>query len=184
MGISDVLKGRKGKTSVQPFYSRPTESISNTSSPAKIRQTHTSKAKPNGSQQAYIQSAISDAQIHYKQVANTNRVDWFIEEYQKTYIAMNYLLEAEKKFPSYFGNPSPTSNLNKINHERPQMEKKFIDRFILSIEKKLLEYSTDRGKRNNFNKETDKFRYYAGEFLPESVTYFDELISERFPDYI
>ena len=90
----------------------------------------------------------------------------------------------QKKFPSFFGKNSPSSNLEKINSERKKMEKKFVDRFLISIEKKLLNYSTDRGKRNNFNKETDKFKYYAGEFLPETVKYFNEMIEERFPEYL
>ena len=34
------------------------------------------------------------------------------------------------------------------------------------------------------NKETDKFRYYAGEFLPETVDYFTKIVSERFPQYL
>lgn len=185
MGLLDLLKGNKHENKPKTaFYSRPTDSPSSNTVQGKPKPTYISKAKPTGSQQVYIDSAIHDVQMHYKQVASTTRVDWFIEEYKSTYSSLNYLLDAEKKFPSYFGKNNPTSNLNKINCERPKMEKKFIDRYILSIEKKLLEYSTERGKRNNFNKETDKFRYYADEFLPESVVYFDKLISERFPDYI
>lgn len=140
--------------------------------------------KPTGSQQAYIQSAISEVQIQYKQVAQTERVDWFLEAYKKTYDSMNYLINAEKKFPSYFGKHRPTTNMQKINSERPEMEKQFVDRFILSIEKKLLNYSTDRGKRNNFHKEVDKFKYYAAEFLPATVDYFNRIIQERFSEYI
>lgn len=140
--------------------------------------------KPNRSQQVYIQSAIDEVQTQYKQVAKAERVDWFLEAYEKTYDAMDYLLKAEKNFPSYFGKHRPTSNLQKINSERPEMERQFIDRFILSIEKKLLNYSTERGKRNNFNKETDKFRYYADEFLPETVDYFNQMLKERFNQYL
>ena len=74
--------------------------------------------------------------------------------------------------------------MNKIKSERQEMEKEFIDRYFICIEKKLLNYSTIRGKKNNFTKETDIFRYYAPEFLPETVDYFNKIISENFSDYI
>lgn len=131
-----------------------------------------------------IESAIFEAQTSYKEVATTDRPDWFIEAYEKTYTSTEFLVKMERKYPSYFKKPTPSSNLEKINSERKKMEKKFVDRFIISIEKKLLNYSTERGKRNNFNKETDKFRYYAGDFLPETVDYFNKVIKERFSEYL
>lgn len=140
--------------------------------------------KPSGSQQVYIQSAISEVQTKYKYLTTVDRVDWFIEEYENIYRSMNFLLDAEKRFPSYFGKHKPSTNMKKIESERAEMEIQFIDRFILSIERKLLNYSTDRGKRNNFNKEANKFKYYAAEFLPETVDYFNKVIQERFTEYI
>ena len=140
--------------------------------------------KPSGSQQAYIASAISEVQIQYKNVATTSNIENFLESYRKTKDSMKYLLDAERKFPSYFRHPKPSENMKKIESERLEMEHQLIDRLIVSIEKRLLDFSTDRGKRNNFNKEVDKFRYYAGEFLPETVNYFENIVKERFPEYI
>ena len=140
--------------------------------------------KPNGSQQVYIQSAINEVQTQYKYLTQVERVDWFVEAYENIYKSMNFLLDSEKRFPSFFGKYTPSTNMKKIESERNEMEKQFIDRFFLSIEKKLLEYSTMRGKKNNFIKETDKFRYYAGEFLPESVDYFNNIIETRYPEYM
>ena len=59
--------------------------------------------KPSGSQPVYIQSAISEVQTKYKYLTTVDRVDWFIEEYENIYRSMNFLLDAEKRFPSYFG---------------------------------------------------------------------------------
>lgn len=140
--------------------------------------------KPNAKTQVYIQSHINEVQTQYKYLTRVERVDWFLETYEKIYKEMNYLLDAEKKYPSYFGKHRPSTNMNKIKSERQEMEKDFIDRYFICIEKKLLNYSTIRGKKNNFTKETDIFRYYAPEFLPETVDYFNKIIRKNFSDYI
>lgn len=87
----------------------------------------------------------------------------------------------ENKFPKYFKKPS--DNLNKITKELPECEKKFVDYTLNNLERKLLNYTTDRGKINNFNKEIDIFHYYAAEFLPETVIYFEKQIEKIFPKY-
>ena len=140
--------------------------------------------RPNNEQQVYIKSTINEVQTQYKQVATTTRVDWFLESYKRTYSLMEDLLNVEKKYPTYFGNQSPSFNMKKIKSERAEMETQFVDRFILSIEKNLLNYSTARGKRNNFNKEVDKFKFYADEFLPETIDYFNKTLNEHFAEYV
>ena len=67
--------------------------------------------------------------------------------------------------------------------ERFLVEQDFIDRYMVSIERKLLDYSTIRGKTNNFNKKVDLFMFYAGEFQPENITYFEQVLAERFPEF-
>ena len=63
------------------------------------------------------------------------------------------------------------------------LEQKFIDRYVMSIERKLLDYTTIRGKTNNFNKMVDIFRYYSGDFEPANVNYFEFRLIERFPEF-
>lgn len=142
-----------------------------------------SSKKPTTDHIVKIESAIFQAQTNYKEASKTDRPDWYVEAYKRAYTSTQFLVEMQKKYPSFFGKNSPSSNLEKINSERKTMERKFIDRFIISIEKKLLNYSTVRGKTNNFNKEISKFKYYSGEFLPETVLYFEEMIKERFSEY-
>ena len=98
--------------------------------------------------------------------------------------SLNTLIAYEKKYSSFFKNPKPTANSAKVSRELPSVEKKFVDYTIINLERKLLKYTTDRGKRNNFNKEVDIFKYYAGEFLPQTVEYFDKQIHERFSEYL
>ena len=74
--------------------------------------------KPSGSQQAYIASAISEVQIQYKNVATTSNIEIFLESYRKTKDSMKYLLDAERKFPSYFRHPKPSENMKKIEKKR------------------------------------------------------------------
>ena len=139
--------------------------------------------KPTVNQINQIESAIFQVQTNYKTVTSTDRVDWFIEAYENTYAALKILLDMQNKYPSYFGKNSPSSNLDKINSERKKMEREFIDRFITSIENKLLKYSTPRGKINNFIQETDKLRCHMDDFLPETIEYFEKTIKKRFSEY-
>lgn len=92
------------------------------------------------------------------------------------------LVKYEKKYPNYF-NPKPSQILNNFSTNKLLLEKGFIDRYIMAIERKLLDYSTMRGKTNNFNKMVDIFRYYAGEFEPENVNYFEMKLKERFSEF-
>lgn len=139
---------------------------------------------PTSKEQAEISQNIFWVQSFYKTLHDGCGVEVFADSKQRVFSSLNLLIKYEKKYPSFFKHPTPTENYNKVLKELPKVEKKFVDYTVVYIEKKLLNYSTDRGKRNNFNKETDKFRYYAGEFLPETVDYFTKMIQERFPEYL
>ena len=139
---------------------------------------------PSQKEQQEISQDIFLVQSSYKTMFDGCGVEVFVSCKQRVFSCLNVLIKYEKKYPSFFKNPKPTENYNKVIKELPKTERKFVDYTITQIEKKLLNYSTERGKRNNFNKETDKFRYYAGEFLPETVDYFTKIVSERFPQYL
>lgn len=139
---------------------------------------------PSLKEQNEISQNIFWVQSFYKTMFDGCGVEVFVNCKQRVFSSLDLLIKYERKYPSYFKHPKPTENHKKIIKELPEAEKKFVDYTIINIEKKLLNYSTDRGKRNNFNKETDKFRYYAGEFLPETVDYFTRMINERFPEYL
>ena len=55
--------------------------------------------KPNAKTQVFIQTHIDEVQTQYKYLTKVDRVDWFLEAYDKVYKEMNYLLDAEKKYP-------------------------------------------------------------------------------------
>lgn len=96
--------------------------------------------------------------------------------------AVKDLLPYEQKYPNYFS-PKPSQIIKNFSSNKLVLEKNFIDRYIMSIERKLLDYTTIRGKTNNFNKMVNIFMYYAGEFESENVTYFEMMIKERFSEY-
>ncbi len=113
-----------------------------------------------------------------------NDVDLFINDVTSIKEIVENLIKYEIKYPNYF-NPKPSEILKNFKtNNKLILEKNFIDRYIISIERKLLDYSTMRGKTNNFNKKVDLFRYYAGEFEPENVNYFERCLIERFPEYL
>ena len=104
-----------------------------------------------------------------------NSIDCLKKEYKE-------LLKYEKKYPNYF-NPKPSQILNNFGAHKLLLEQKFIDRYVMSIERKLLDYTTIRGKTNNFNKMVDIFRYYSGDFEPANVNYFEFRLIERFTEF-
>lgn len=141
-----------------------------------------SKRKPDEFEAMRIQSAIEALQDHYKWICQTDDLGAFINGTNFMKDDIKKLLSYERNYPSFFKS-KPSAAQNKILMERLEVEKNFIDRYIMSIERKLLDYSTMRGKTNNFNKKVDLFKYYAGEFKPESIDYFKKMISERFPEF-
>ena len=140
--------------------------------------------KPNSIEQSEISTLIYNVQTSYRYMHDWCGVEIFVDCKKNVFDDINKLIKYESKYPSFFKHPTPSENKQKVISELPYVEKKYIDNLIVYIEKKLLNYSTDRGKRNNFNKEADKFRYYAGEFLPETVDYFNKVARKNFSDYI
>ena len=130
-----------------------------------------------------INQSISFLKEHYEWIRQTDSLDAFIMGSNQMKQDINKLFEYEKKYPKFFSH-KPSYGWNIILQERKGVEKDFIDRYMLSIERKLLDYSTLRGKKNNFTKKVDLFRYYAGEFEPENVNYFERCLIERFPEYL
>lgn len=140
------------------------------------------KKMPDDLEAMKIQFAVDALKDHYKWICNTDDIGAFINGSNSMKDDIQQLFEYEKKYPNFFTN-KPSYGWNKILQEREGVEQDFIDRYIMSIERKLLNYSTMRGKTNNLNKMVDIFRYYAGEFDPKNVNYFEMLIRERFSEF-
>lgn len=141
--------------------------------------------KPTGMDAYYIQSGIDRAKTLYKQMFETDRVDHYLSFRDELNCTINKLLEYEHIYPNVFKAPHrPSDVCAQIQNEQKECEHKLIDRNIIRIERLLLNYKTERGKRNNFVKETDIIKYYAGEFLPETIDYFLDQLQQRFPNYV
>ena len=138
---------------------------------------------PNGKTQGVIAQKAFQVQSSYKMMFDGCGIEVFVNCKKTVFDGVNTLIMYENKFPKYFRKPKPSDNLNKITKELPECEKKFVDYTLNNLERKLLNYTTDRGKINNFNKEIDIFHYYAAEFLPETVIYFEKQIEKIFPKY-
>lgn len=138
------------------------------------------KRMPDDLEAMKIRFAVDALKNHYKWICNTDDLGAFINGTNSMKDDIQQLFLYEKKYPNFFTN-KPSHGWNIILQERTGVEKDFIDRYIMSIERKLLDYSTIRGKTNNFNKKVDLFKYYAGEFEPENVNYFEMKLRERFP---
>lgn len=123
--------------------------------------------------------------IKYQQewIKSVDNIEGFFNAVNSLHKTFAELSVYGKKYPNFF-NPNPVQTLKNFSTHKLVFEKNFIDRYIVAIEKRLLNYSTARGKINNFNKMVDIFRYYAGEFEPENVNYFEMKLKERFPNFL
>ena len=137
---------------------------------------------PNEDDKFWIEQKLETLNHYNDWVTRGDNITGFFNDVEGLRNTVKELVKYEKKYPNYF-NPKPSQILNNFSSNKLLLEKGFIDRYIMAIERKLLDYSTMRGKTNNFNKMVDIFRYYAGEFEPENVNYFEMKLSERFPEF-
>lgn len=138
---------------------------------------------PNADDAFWIRQKLETLNNYNDWVTRGDNITGFFNDVEGLRNTVKELVKYEKKYPNYF-NPKPSQILNNFSSNKLLLEKGFIDRYIMAIERKLLDYSTMRGKTNNFNKMVDIFRYYSGEFEPENVNYFEMKLRERFPDFL
>lgn len=137
---------------------------------------------PNENDKFWIEQKLALIDTYNNWVTSGDNITGFFNGIESLKAAVKELLPYEKKYPDYF-KPKPSQILSNFCTNKLLLEKGFIDRYIISIERKLLNYTTIRDKTNNFNKMVDIFRYEAGEFEPESVDYFEMKLRERFPEF-
>lgn len=140
------------------------------------------KRMPTLEEKLQIDSELTMLNSYNNGVTRVDDVGLFLSDVESIKEIVGRLIKYERKYPYYF-NPKPSQILNSFSTSKLVLEKGFIDRYIMAIERKLLDYSTMRGKTNNFNKMVDVFRYYSGEFEPENVNYFEIKLKERFSDF-
>ena len=141
------------------------------------------KRIPTGMDEFEINQRLQSINYYNDVVKRGDNITGFFNDVEGLRNTVKELVRYERKYPNYF-NPKPSQILNNFSTNKLILEKGFIERYIIAIERKLLDYSTMRGKTNNFNKMVDIFRYYAGEFEPENVNYFEMKLRERFPEFL
>lgn len=141
-------------------------------------------SKPSRKERNEIDQNIHCAKTYYDFVKSPCGVENFVDSERKLLSALATLINYEAKYPRYFNHPKPTENSAKVANEIPAIEKKFVDNYMSHIANKLLKYSTDRGKANNFNKEVENFRRFSASFLPGTVEYFEKQLSIHFKEYL
>ena len=137
---------------------------------------------PNEDDKFWIDQKLKMIDTCNSWLTNGDNITGFFNSLESLKNSVKELLPYEKKYPNYF-NPKPSQILNNFSAHKLLLEQKFIDRYVMSIERKLLDYTTIRGKTNNFNKMVDIFRYYSGDFEPANVNYFEFRLIERFPEF-
>lgn len=138
--------------------------------------------KPNQHDAFMIQQKMQELNYYNETIVRMDNVEGFLNQISGLKNTVIDMQKYERKYPDVF-NPKPSKILKNFETNKLILEKNFIDRYLLAIERKLLNYSTMRGKTNNFNKMVDIFKYYAGEFEPENVNYFSIKLQERFPEF-
>ena len=138
--------------------------------------------KPNEDDLFWIEQDLEKIKYYNDVLKRGGNITAFLNGMDSLKNTLNDLIKYEQKYPNYF-NPKPSEILKNFRENNKLiLERNFIDRYIIEIEKKLLNYSTIRGKSNNFNKMVDLFRFEAGEFEPETVKYFEVELSKNFPE--
>lgn len=138
--------------------------------------------KPNQHDAFMIKQKMQELNYYNETIVRMDNVEGFLNQISGLKNTVIDMQKYERKYPDVF-NPKPSKILENFETNKLILEKNFIDRYLLAIERKLLNYSTMRGKTNNFNKMVDIFKYYAGEFEPENVNYFSIKLQERFPEF-
>ena len=138
--------------------------------------------KPSQHDAFMIKNKMQELNYYNETIVRMDNVEGFLNQISGLKNTVVDMQKYEKKYPDVF-NPKPSKILKNFGTNKLILEKNFIDRYLLAIERKLLNYSTMRGKTNNFNKMVDIFKYYAGEFEPENVNYFSIKLQERFPEF-
>lgn len=138
--------------------------------------------KPNQHDAFMIRNKMQELNYYNETIVRMDNVEGFLNQIIGLKNTVMDMQKYERKYPDVF-NPKPSKILKNFETNKLILEKNFIDRYLLAIERKLLNYSTMRGKTNNFNKMVDIFKYYAGEFEPENVNYFSIKLQERFSEF-
>ena len=140
--------------------------------------------KPSKKEQNEISQNIFQAQSYYDFIKSSCGAESLIDNKKRLLSALIVLVNYETKYPRYFNHPKPTENLAKVQSELLVLEKKYVDYYMSHIANRLLKYSTTRGKTDNFNKETEAFRRFSADFLPDTIEYFEKQLEIHFNQYL
>jgi len=130
-----------------------------------------------------IKNDLKDAQFKTLHIQETNEPISFNNWYNQALESSKKLLYWEEKYPKAF-NISPCTMVETLINTRNELERDMIDRWIHNLERTLIQYSTEKGKMNNFKKQVDLFKFDSEVLLPESIDYFQSELEKHYSQYI
>lgn len=71
-----------------------------------------------------------------------------------------------------------------LQNDVPEIERIMIDNWINNLDRKILNYTTEKGKKSNFIKEVEKFRFDYNKLDKTSIDYFEKKVSEKYSEYL
>lgn len=112
-------------------------------------------------------------------IPKVDDVDVFVTQRKNLMENLNRMIAFQKKYPKTFkGKDTPLKAAEKMKKDRGQLEKAFVDRYVKAIMRNIIEYKTDRGRKDCLTHAIEVFAFYHDEFLPETIKYFQKTIKK------
>lgn len=132
----------------------------------------------------HIDITIQNAKRSIDLLKDCTSITQFSSRYEYAKQDVLKMVDLQKEYPSVFKEISPLDIYMALERDRFELECTVVDKVVSQIERKLLKYTTEKGKQNNFNKEFDIFRYDSEVALPQTFDYFVEQMNTKFPQYM
>lgn len=133
-----------------------------------------------------VQTDLDRANMCVRDVMTAETIRQHVPRFEFAKEASLKLVEDAEKYPSLFENSEikPSEAYEALLAQKPELEKKIVDNFFYELERYLLNYTTEKGKKNNFKKKTDVFAFDLQELSADTFDYFQQQLHERFPEYL
>lgn len=130
-----------------------------------------------------IESDMKFMKDQIERLKKCDTINKYNAEYKYAMELVKIMVKWESKYPLSFKDVKPHMIYESMVNERADLQCIMIDNWISNLDRKLLRYTTDKGKRNNFIKEVDIFRYDCTCLHPDAVNYFKESLKAKYPQY-
>lgn len=131
-----------------------------------------------------IESTTNRILDNIEYLKKSETILYFNKNYERIFLYLDDLINQKRNHPNYNFPVDPDELYSKLKQEKHLLECFVVDNAIEKINRKLLNYTTDKGKYNNFVKEYNIFLYDRDAMSDYSLNYFFQKTKELYPEYI